>query len=1171
MTNGDSKTGPPVAAPGLPPPEHGSLSSATFSGKAVRAALAERFVQDSTGGVAGHPVAGIVALVLFMDLVGARNSLIWFGLLVLATAWRVVIGFRLKRSEDEPMEARKLAYRGAIVVATAWGLGGVLFGLQLPADSVGVLLVIMAGLVAAATATLLADTPSFYGFSTILLGSVFVSAGIRGLGWYNPLDPNLSFGLLALVLTFWVIMSVIHRKANLQLEESLKIRLELRAAQQQYKGLVESARDLVWQMDNEGRWTFLNAAAEEIYGAAPEDLLGTVALDQAESGHLETDYAAFGKVLMGSELVDHETVHNSVSGEPRHLSFSATPLRDGQGEVRGAQGTARDVTDRVEAREALQEVARKNSLVRSLINGTEDMIFFKDGEGKYQGCNYRYAEFLGRTEEEIVGKTDEDLVGKERAAAYRKTDIEALTSWDPVKFDEWVVDSEGRRRLWETVKTVFRHVESDHLGLLGVVRDVTERKEAEERMRDLAERAERATRMKSAFLANMSHEIRTPMNGVLGMTEILLDTELTSEQSGYLRIIRSSGESLLGVLNDILDISKIEAGHLELEEVSFDLNEQVLGAVALFSHSAVEKGSELMVDLRPEVPRGVIGDPTRLRQVLSNLVGNSVKFTQDGEILVSVSVEDGDDDFANVRFSVKDTGVGIPKEKQDAIFQEFTQADSSTTREYGGTGLGLTISRHLVSLMGGGLQLESSEGEGSDFFFTIKLPIDKEFAPLPEAGDRVDLTGVKVLIVDDLETNRRIFRDFLENAGARVQTVDGAVAALNLLRTVQEEDPFDFAILDLLMPGRDGFQLAEDIRLDPDLRDLPLMILTSSNRPGDRKLASRLRVNGFHQKPVSRADLLRAVNVILQERDEGEPGPKAAGDGEEAPAPTTSQELTEGLEVLVAEDNLVNQQVAMGLLQRWGCEVRVAANGLEALEALEEKLPDLILMDVQMPEMDGLEATEQIRRDRRFSKIPIVALTAHVLPEERQKCEDVGMDDYVPKPFKPGELRERVEYWARITRGSEGTEGAGAEGQATPQPTGGLEMDDDALEPGVDESKPEAVPVLLDEFRAAMREAGIESVVDAAVGAYLQETPGRMEALESAIAAEDWKAVEREAHGIKSGSRNIRADHFGALLESVEAAGRDERGEEIKAAVSELRTAFQQVMDYLKEQGSSAE
>jgi PAS domain S-box-containing protein len=1129
--------------------------------------MARRFVADSTGGVAGHPVAGVVALIYFMDLIGGRASLVWFGVLILATVLRVYLGNRAQKHLDDPLEARKLAFAGAIVIGLAWGIGGILFGLGLPADQVGILLVILAGLVAAATATLVADDAAFYGFSTILLGSIFFSVAARGLHLVNPLQPNLAFGLLALILTFWVVMSVLHRKANRQLAVQLETRRALRTAQSQYKGLVESARDLVWQVDAEGRWTFLNAAAEQIYGASPEDLLGKVALDLADVDHLQDDYAAFGKVLSGSELVDYETVHQTVDGEKRYLSFSARPLQTASGEIIGAQGITRDVTDRVEAREALQEVAKKSSLVRSLINGTEDMIYYKDGEGHYQGCNHRFADFVGRSEEEIVGRTDDELLGPTRAAAYRKSDMEALTSWDSVRFEEWVVDYDGRRRLLETVKTVFRHVEGDTLGILGVVRDVTERKEAEERMRELAERAERATRMKSAFLANMSHEIRTPMNGVLGMTEILLETELTQEQAQFLGIIQSSGESLLGVLNDILDISKIEAGHLELEEVSFDLTEQILGAVSLFSHKAVERGSELMVDLRPDVPRAVRGDPTRLRQVLSNLVGNAVKFTSEGEILVSVSLVGGDDNNARIRFSVGDTGVGIPPEKQKAIFQEFTQADSSTTREYGGTGLGLAISRHLVSLMGGDLDLESVEGEGSEFYFTLYVPIDHHFAPGPEPGDRIDLSGTKALIVDDLETNRRIFRDFLETAGARVQVTESAVKALNLLKTVQGQEPFDFVILDLLMPGRDGFQLAEDIRLDPELRDLPLMILTSSNRPGDRKLANRLRVNGFLQKPVSRAELLRGVHAVLREvqAQEGLGASASSSRGGGSISPNGPQkEVTDGLEVLVAEDNVVNQQVAMGLLERWGCVVRIAENGVEALAALEDRLPDLILMDVQMPEMDGLEATRRIRADARFSSIPILALTAHVLPEERKRCEDAGMDDYVPKPFKPGELRERVEFWARAKEG-------------------GLEIpvEDREKDPSGEDQDPKSTsqdgqaamepPVLLDEFRATMREAGIESVVDAAVEAYVSETPSRMAALVAAVQAGDMKAVEREAHGMKSGSRNLRADHFGQLLEEAELAGREGRVADAEAALPKLEEVFGQVMAYLERQGSTSE
>jgi two-component system sensor histidine kinase/response regulator len=1127
----------------------------------VSRAMAESFVRDSLGGLVGHPAAGIVALILFWGLTDVGFSLLWFSALLLVTGGRSLLGRRAMKLLGNPMEARKLALVGVLLSGLVWGIGGVYFGIELPQAYLGIILVIFSGLVAAATATLMADSPSFYGFSTLLLGSIFLGIVLRPLGQVDPLDSGLTFGLVALILTFWVVISVLHRRANRRLADQVKTRLALRSAQDQYQGLVESAHDLVWQVDNEGRWTYLNRAARKIYGADPEALLGQVALDHADPAHLENDVRAFGEIHHGSDLRNHETVHTTVEGERRHLSFSARPLRGPSGEVIGAQGTARDITHQVAAREALEEVARKNSLVRSLINGSEDLIYFKDGEGVYQGCNWRFADSLGRTEEEVAGKTDAELVDSTRAASYRKSDMEALTSWDPVRYEEWVVDHEGNRRLWETVKTVFRHVEGDHLGLLGVVRDVTERKEAEERMRVLAEQAERATRMKSAFLANMSHEIQTPMNGVLGMTEILLDTELSKEQRTSLQIIQSSGESLLGVLNDILDISKIEAGHMELEEVSFDLHEQILGAVALFSHSAVEKGSELVVDLKLEVPQGVVGDPTRLRQIFSNLVGNAVKFTPEGEILVSVTWEGGDLDHARVKFSVRDTGVGIPDEKLQSIFQEFTQADSSTTREYGGTGLGLTISRHLVSLMGGDLEVESVEGQGSEFFFTLDFPIDENFAPRAEPEAGVDLSGTRALIVDDLETNRRIFREFMEVAGATVHSTESARDALRLLKTVQDAEPFDFVILDLLMPGRDGFQLAEDIRLDPQLRDLPILILTSSNRPGDRRLAGRLRINGFLQKPVSRADLLRGIQDVLDDVGARRASPVASGPEGEMEGPSPAEDVTkdplEGMEILVAEDNLVNQQVALGLLSRWGCKVTLVGNGIEALASLETSVPDLILMDVQMPEMDGLETTRRIREDSRFASVPILALTAHVLPEERQMCEKVGMNDYVPKPFKPGELKDRVLFWAREKQRP--LESPPSQGDDR-----GPKEASDPVESPMTADPSEDPPVLLEEFRRSMREAGIESVVGPAIEAYLSETPGRMEALDDAVAAGDMVAVRREAHGMKSGSKNIRADRFGDLLEQLETAGSEGRADDVRAAFPILKSAFEEVMEFLK-------
>ena len=1112
------------------PPEAGSpasgnrlVSDAAWSGAefGLEGELAQRFLTDAKGGLVGHPIVATITLILFGSMVDPLQAGVWYGLLLLATGVRFFCSRRANQRQRDPTKVRRLLFCGVSAVAAAWGLGGLLFGSQLPEAELGILLVIMAGLVAAGTTTLVAHGPSFYTFSSLLLGSVFSSVLLRGLTRFHIL-------LLLLVVAFWAIMALLHHRSFAQLLQSVQIRMDLAQAREEYRGLVESARDLVWRVDNQGRWSFLNAASREIYGVSAEDLIGEVSLDRADEAHRDSDYAAFARVLMGGELVDHETVHRTVSGEVRNLSFSARPIRNQAGEIQGAVGTARDVTDRARSRAILEELLQKNSLVQSLINNTSDLIFYKDEDGCYQGCNLAFSEFIGRPEEEIIGLTDQALVGDERTELYAESDREAFFGKDPVRLEEWVEVPGKGGRLMETVKTGYRSVEGERLGILGIVRDVTERKEAEERMRELAERAEHATQMKSAFLANMSHEIRTPMNGILGMTEIILDSELTDDQRQSLEIVQRSGEALLSILNDILDLSKIELGHLELEEISFDLHEVVAGAAQLFSMPASARGNELALDIRPDVPHGVRGDPTRIRQVLSNLVGNAVKFTKEGEVLVTVGVEEELDGKASLHFSVKDTGVGIPEEKQTAIFKEFTQADSSTTREFGGTGLGLTISRNLVSLMEGEMGLSSIPGEGSDFFFALTLPLDPEFISMEPEVDRQALEGLKVLVVDDNETNRRIFSEFLEGAGISVRTASSASEGLGaLLEAMEAGEPFQMALLDVVMPERDGFQLAQDIRAEELFQDLKLMILTSTTRSGDRRRAALLGVGSFLLKPVSRLDLFRGMASALRVED--------PGTGLQVTQPPVPES---GFKILLAEDNPVNQQVAVALLKRWGHDVTVAGDGLEALAALEEGVFDLVLMDMQMPEMDGLEATRRIRQDKRFSSLPIVALTAHALQEERDKCTAAGMDDYLSKPFRPEDLQARVEEWAR--------KGSGA---------------------AVEEGGEGGPPVLLDLFRETMREAGIESVVDSAVSIYLSEIPERMAALEKAVEEGDLVRVEQEAHALKSGSKNIRADHLGELLEAMERAGDDGKVEKVNELLPKVRDGFKAVRDYLNEMG----
>src|SRR5438034_1500674 len=477
-------------------------------------------------------------------------------------------------------------------------------------------------------------------------------------------------------------------------------------------------------------------------------------------------------------------------------------------------------------------------------------------------------------------------------------------------------------------------------------------KRAEGVMREARDLAERVARARSAFLANMSHEIRTPMNAVLGFVELILDTELTQEQRRALELVRSSSEALLMILNDILDYSKIEADHLELEAIPFDVSKVVHATASLLAVRARERHLELLAEVTPEVPRAVRGDPTRLRQILMNLIGNAIKFTEQGEVVVSVTTALAADDVVQLRFAIRDTGIGIAPEHLGSVFREFTQADSTMTRRYGGTGLGLAISQRLVRLMGGEITVTSEVGRGSEFSFT--LPFAAEVAA-PRAAGLATLGGRRMLIVDDNQTNRRILRDMLATEGIKVDEASTAGEGLEAIRgAAKKHAPYDLAILDVQMPDMDGFQLATAVRADRGLARTRLLMLTSAGQRGDGERCRELGIRGYLTKPMSRSDLLEALRTVL------------AGSAEEAGTPEvvtrhTIAESRATLRVLLAEDNLVNQQVAVAMLVKRGHAVHVSSNGREALEAVQERDYDVVLMDIQMPEMDGFEATHAIR------------------------------------------------------------------------------------------------------------------------------------------------------------------------------------------------------------------
>ncbi len=647
-------------------------------------------------------------------------------------------------------------------------------------------------------------------------------------------------------------------------------------------------------------------------------------------------------------------------------------------------------------------------------------------------------------------------------------------------------------------------------------------KRAEAVMRDARDLAERVARARSAFLANMSHEIRTPMNAVLGFVELILDTELSTEQRRALELVRSSSEALLMILNDILDYSKIEAEHLELESIPFDVSKVVHATASLLAVRAREKHLELLAEVSADVPRAVRGDPTRLRQVLMNLIGNAIKFTEQGEIVISVNAA-ATDGTAKVTFGVRDTGIGIAAEHVASVFKEFTQADSTMTRRYGGTGLGLAISQRLVRLMGGELTVKSEVGRGSEFSFSLALPVETA-TPMRAVG-LAALGGRRMLIVDDNQTNRRILREMLAAEGIKVDEVSTAADGLEALRRVR----YDLAILDVQMPDMDGFQLATAVRADKKIKRTNLLMLTSAGQRGDGERCRELGIRGYLTKPISRSDLLEALRTVL------------AGSPEEAGTPEvvtrhTIAESRATLRVLLAEDNPVNQQVAVAMLVKRGHAVHVSSNGREALEAVQERDYDVVLMDIQMPEMDGFEATHAIRALPKGKDLPIIGLTAHALSGERERCLSHGMTDYLAKPFKAHELFALVEGTAE------------PKAAAAPPP------------------EPLAPPVDLEGFRTTLREAGAEQALYSIVDTYVRQAPDRLAALAAAAATGAGPDMAKAAHVFRGSSATIGARGLAELLERVETSARAGDIQAAQDAFESVSPLAHSVIDYLRQQ-----
>jgi PAS domain S-box-containing protein len=656
---------------------------------------------------------------------------------------------------------------------------------------------------------------------------------------------------------------------------------------------------------------------------------------------------------------------------------------------------------------------------RAFMNNIPAIATIKDREGRFLYINEPMERIYKIKFEEVRGKSMADWIPGETATRIRRHDQEVLSTKRLMQFEESVPTPDGVLHHWLAFR--FPLEEPDGELLVGTVAvDISRRKQAEADLQEAKEIAEAANRAKSEFLANMSHEIRTPLNGVVGMTELALGTDLTSEQQEYLETVKLSADSLLTVINDILDFSKIEAGKIDFEMIDFDIRETLEMIMKTLAFRADEKRLELLCDIDPEVPDGIQGDSTRLRQVVVNLIGNAIKFTDAGEVALKLRVTQGEDGEQLLHFTVSDTGVGIPLEKQKSIFDPFSQADTSTTRKFGGTGLGLSISVRLVQMMGGHMWVESKPGVETKFHFTLPLVLAAE--PVKASpGERFDLLrGVKVLIVDDNGTNRRILEMSLKRWGMLPKSVEGgAEAIVELLAASATGKLYELIICDVLMPGMDGFSFVERVRQEPKLSTAKIMMLTSAGQRGDAARCEGLGISAYAMKPVRQSELQDVISRLVGEKEAVRPLITRY-------SLANAQNAAGSLRILVAEDNAVNQKLVARLLEKRGYSAKIVANGREALEALDQETYDLVLMDMQMPELDGFEATGELRKREKQTglHIPIVVLTAHAMKGDRERCLEAGMDGYLSKPIRAQELDDLLGNYTALR----------AAGTQTPEP-----------------------------------------------------------------------------------------------------------------------------------------
>jgi two-component system, sensor histidine kinase and response regulator len=929
------------------------------------------------------------------------------------------------------------------------------------------------------------------------------------------------------ILAHQVVAQLDLRRHLVELERSLfdhrRTQHALKTSEMFYQTLVESLPQNILRKDTKGRFVFANQKFCASLGRTVEEVLGKTDWDFFPP-HLADKYHRDDlRVMATRQAIDTVEANQTPGGERIFVHVIKTPLYDSEGNVVGIQGIFWDVTERKKTEEAL---AYERDLLRALLENIPDRIYFKDVQSRFLRVSSSMSVRLGVSDpRDVLGKTDFDFYPAELAREFFADEQRIVLTGQPlINKLERIVDRDGKESWASVTKVPLRNKDGATVGIIGISRDVTKLKEAEVALERARDSALETARVKSQFLANMSHEIRTPMNAIVGMTELLFDTNLSDEQREFLKTIHGSTETLLSIISDILDYSKLDAGKLTIETIDFDLREVVESTAEMLAQRAQSKGIELNYEIDSDVPTKLRGDPGRVGQVLANLISNAVKFTERGDVTLRVSRVGGpasgsDSGEVVVRIAVSDTGIGIGEAAQARIFQAFTQGDGSTSRKYGGTGLGLAISKQLVEAMRGQMGLLSKVGEGSTFWF--ELPFSAQQAQ-PAARDPGDIRGLRVLVVDDHSTSRDILAEQLRRWDLRADAAGDAAQALSLLREgAAANDPYTFAVIDMQMPGTDGLTLARGIKDDAAVAATRVVVLTPLGNRLDAELMDTHGINATVAKPVRQSRLFDALVNSMQAR----PTTPSA-------APFTPLTVCSTARILVAEDNLVNQRLALRQLHKLGYHAQPVTNGHEVLQELHRQTYDVILMDCQMPELDGYEVTKRIRDlEKETHRAPayIIAVTAHALEGDRERCMTAGMNDYITKPVHIAQLEAALHRALR------------------------------RREPGpVSDTAGVIDPVTLAALKQ-LREPGLSDPLAELFGLFQRESVGLLERVERGATENNSTAVAQAAHTLKGSASNLGATHLAVICLAMEQRARASDWPAVQEQLPQLREELERV------------